>query len=130
MLHYAGDKNILAVANSIDLYLSTHKVFVDKHGVFYLLRKNNVHILDDVRIAVTYRHILSAEYVGRTKKRRITYLVGNLQGVFLGHYGKALRTLDFEFFEQLVKLFSVLRHIYILSLSTHNSDIIFSEHLG
>ncbi len=130
MLHYAWDEYVLAVADSVNFDFYTHKILVDKHGVFYLLRKNDVHIFDYVGVGMTYRHILSAKHVRRSEQRGISYLVGDFQRLFFRHYREALRTLDIKFFQKFVKLLSILRHIYILSLRTQNLDFIFFEHLG
>ena len=129
VLHYAGNQNIFAVANCVDFYLNTHKVLVDKHRIFYLLRKNYVHILYDVGVGVTNRHILSAKHVRRTKQRGITYLIGYLKRLFFCHNRKALRALDIEVFEKFVKLFSVFCHIYVFRLRTQYSDVLLFEHL-
>ena len=63
MLHNARDKEVLAVADSVDLDLRSHHVLVDEDGIFDVVAHDNAHVLLDVGVGVSDYHILSAEYI-------------------------------------------------------------------
>ena len=130
VLHDAGDEDVPAVADRVDLELFAHKVLVDEDGVLDLLRQDDVHIFDDVGVSVTHGHILTAEDVRGTQQRRITYLVCDLERLFLGHDREALGALDLQLFEQFVKPFAVLRGVDVLRLSAEDAYLLAAKHLG
>ena len=63
MLHDTGDKDVLAVADCVNLNFGTHEVFVDKHGVFNIGCKDDIHVFDNILVVECDNHILSAKYV-------------------------------------------------------------------
>ena len=74
MLHDAGDKNIRAVTNYVNLQLCSHHVFIDQNGVFNALRENDAHILPHIVVIMSDGHILSADDVGRTQQHGVAEL--------------------------------------------------------
>ena len=127
VLHNAGDYEIIAVANRVNLDFRSHHIFIDKNGIFQLVGGDYLHILRNVRVAVRDNHILSAENVRRTEQNGITKLVCRFQRFFLGKDGFSLRTRDIALFKQLVKQLSVLRRVNIGSLRSENANAHFRE---
>ena len=120
MLHDTRDKNILAVTDSVYLKLSTHKILVYKYRVLDSLVENDSHVFLDIIIIECDYHVLSAKNVRRSHKNRIVYLVCNFKSLVTSHDRKALRSLYFKLFKQLVKSLSVLSSVDSVRRSTKN----------
>ena len=129
MLHNAGNKNILAVGDNVNLKLRAHHIFVDKNGIFNLLRKNDIHVTLNIGVVICDSHVLTADNVGRTEKNGIFKLVCRSDSVLGVHNRLTLRSADAEFFKQFVKALSVLGDINTLSRRAENRNIIFIEEL-
>ena len=63
MLHNAGNKNILAVGDNVNLKLRTHHVLIYKNGIFNLLRKNDIHVTLNIGVVICDSHVLTADNV-------------------------------------------------------------------
>ena len=127
MLHDTRDKNILAVTDSVYLKLSAHKILVYKYRVLYSLVENDSHVFLDIVIVECDYHVLSAKNVRRSHKNRIVYLVCDLESLVTSHDRKALRSLYFKLFKQLVKSLSVLSSVDSVRRSTKNVYTMFSH---
>ena len=66
MLHNAGNKDILAVVDGIDLDLTALNILIDKNRILNTLREDYLHVLVDVIVVESDDHILSAENIGRS----------------------------------------------------------------
>ena len=107
VLHNAGDKNVLAVANRVNLKLYAHHILVDKHRVFDFLRQNDFHIFFHVRFVERDNHILPAKNVARTEQNRVADALSRLESLFFGKNSKTARTIDVQLFAQIFKSFAV-----------------------
>ena len=60
VFHYARDKEVGAVSDSVYLNLGAHHIFVYKDRIFQLLSSDYLHVLYNIAVTVCYYHILSA----------------------------------------------------------------------
>ena len=130
MLHDTGDKDILAVTDSIDLKLRAHKILVDQHGVLNALSKDYSHILLDIVIIEGDYHILSAENIGGSHKNRILDLICDLKSLLSGHYREALGTLDLVQLKKLIEALSVLGGVDRIGRCAEDIDALLCKVLG
>ena len=70
-LHYAGDKDISSVANSIDLNLFTLNVFINKNGFVFIDFNGSFKIVAKLFFVGNYLHGTAAENEGRTNENGI-----------------------------------------------------------
>ena len=120
MLHDTRYKNILTVAYGIYLYLFTHKIFIYKNRVFLMISCYNLHKFLYIIIWYCYLHTLSAKYIWRTDKYRITKLVCDFKCFFCCEYRITLCSWYLALLEYLIKQFSILCGIYILCTRSEN----------
>ena len=78
----AGDEDVLAVADGVDLELGAGKVFVDEHGIFDVLGEDDGHIFLDIGVVKGDDHILPAQHVGGAHQHGITNAIGGPKRLF------------------------------------------------
>ena len=127
MLHDAGDEYVGAVADDVDFQLLPHQIFVAEHGIFDVLRQNDIHIARNIAFGKGDGHVLPADDVGRTQQHGIPELFCRRKRLFLGHDGQSLRAADAELFQKLVEAFPVLRHVHAVRRCTEDTHALLVE---
>ena len=112
VLHYTGDKYILAVADRVDLELRAHDVLIYKDDIVGIALQYYLHVFFDVLVGERYYHVLTAEHIRRTQQHGITEVVSRGESFLRRLDGMPLRTRDAELFEQCVESFAILRRVY------------------
>ena len=65
LLHDAGDEEVLAIADGIDLTLGTHDILIQQDRMIHVhMLGDNAHVLDDIGLGVGHDHVLAAQHVG------------------------------------------------------------------
>ena len=77
VLHDTRNKDILAVAHCIYLNFLTYNILVYKNRVLLNLSVDDIHKFNHIIIRYSNLHSLSAKYIGRSYKYRITKLMGS-----------------------------------------------------
>ena len=126
MLHDAGDKEVLAVADSVDLYLGAHHVLVYEDGVLDVVAHDDAHVLLYVSVGVSDYHVLTAENIRRTEQHGIAKIIGSHKSLLCVHDCVSRRSGDTAFFKYLVEALSVLCGIYHIRGCTEDTD----SHIG
>ena len=122
MLHDSRNKNIFAVADTVNFKLSSHHILVNQNRIFNSLSKNNLHVFFYVGIVEGNNHVLTAQNVRRSQQNRVTQFFCCGKGFIGIHDCKSLRTLNVEFFTKLFKTFAVFGKVDCISTCTKNRD--------
>src|SRR5574344_491392 len=110
MLHKARNQHVLAVVDSVNFNLSALDILVYQHRVLYSLRKNDSHVLVDIRIIEGDYHVLTAKHIRRSEQHRIFERICSLERLLKSKYGEALRSGNIQTLEKVIEPLSVLRH--------------------
>ena len=78
MLHYTRNKDVLAITYGIDLYFLSDNILIYKYRMLLNLSVDDIHKLNHIIIRYRNLHSLSAKYIRRSYKYRITKLMSSI----------------------------------------------------
>ncbi len=119
VLHDAGDHNVFAIAQRVDIDLGRRfEKVIDQHRPVLRVLDRLAHVLLDRCIVVADHHGASAEHIRRPHQHGILNLLRIGHGFFNAGGGRARRLRDIEFLQQLAESFAVFRQIDVLGRGT------------
>ena len=113
MLHYAGDQDLGAVRDRVNLGFPPFHVLVHENGIFLTDPVDDFHELGDVFVRAGYFHALAAEYVGRPHEHRVAENIRGGDGFFFGEDGFSGGPGNGGFLEHFVEELAVFRAVNI-----------------
>ena len=127
LFHNARNTYVSTIGNSVNLYLHTNHVTVDKNRMFLGCNYSFLHVYIEFFIVVYDFHSTTAQYIGRTNNQWIFQVFSCCLCFFIRSYKSTYWTRNTKFCQQFIKTFTVFRHVDAIYGCTENFDTALSQ---
>ena len=130
VFHDAGDEDVVAVGNDVDLQLDTRQVLVHKHRVLDTAGEDPLHIGDSLCLAAGDGHVLPADDVGGTQQDGVTQLLRRSDGFVHRADAHTSRAADAELLQEAVEALPILGNVDGFRTGAENPDALGIQELS